>query len=166
RAEEFVEDESESERDLDVTAGSAEDVAGCDVISTTTPSRQPVLERGWIDDGTHINAMGADAEGKQELDPQILKDAKVVVDDWEQCKHSGEVNVPVSEGAIDRSDVHAEIGEVVAGEAPGREGDEITVFDSTGLAIQDVAASRIVYERGKKEDVGTPFSLVGTDTDS
>jgi len=145
----------------EVVGGSTRDAAGCDVISTLTPSREPVVKGEWVKDGAHINAMGADAAGKQELDPAILRDGTVVVDDTEQCVHSGEINTVVSRGEFDEDDVYATLGEVVAGEKPSPP-DGITVFDSTGLAIQDVAAARIVNARGRERDEGTPFELVGT----
>ena len=69
----------------------------------------------WIEDGTHINAIGADAPGKEELDPAILKRSKVLIDDWDQAWHSGEINVPVSKGLIHRDDIYGELGEIVAG---------------------------------------------------
>jgi len=156
----FVADHSDA--NFDVVGGSAREAAGCDVVSTLTPSREPILRREWVRDGAHINAMGADAEGKQELDPALVHDALVVVDDWAQCSHSGEINTVVSRGEFDEDDVYATLGEVVMGEAPEREDGDITVFDSTGLAIQDVAAARLVNSRGRERDEGTPFGLVGT----
>jgi alanine dehydrogenase len=158
--ERFVADHSDAP--YEVVGGPTREAAGCDVVSTLTPSREPIVKREWVNDGAHMNAMGADAEGKQELDPDILRDARVVVDDTEQCVHSGEINVPVSEGEFGEDDVYATLGEVVAGEKQLPEDDEITVFDSTGLAIQDVAAARVVNERGRKKGVGKPFELVGT----
>lgn len=153
----------EQDRDVTVERGTAEEAAGCDVVSTTTPSREPVVERDWLRDGAHVNAMGADAAGKQELAPAILRDAVVAIDDWEQCRHSGEINVPLAAGAIEEDDVDAELGAVVAGEAPGRrDTDDVTVFDSTGLAIQDVAAARVCYERASDEDEGRAVELVDT----
>lgn len=132
-----------------VASGSPADAARCDVVSTLTPVRDPIVPRSAVDDGTHINAIGADAAGKQELDPAILRAARVVIDDVEQCRHSGEVNVPWSEGLIDEGSIHGTLGEVVSGRVSGREiSDEITVFDSTGLAIQDVAAAHVVYGDG------------------
>ena len=153
--------EQEADRADEVVEGTPEEVAGCDVISTTTPSTEPILQREWLDDGTHINAMGADAEGKQELDPRIVEDAAVVVDDWEQCSHSGEINVAVAEGRLAREDVHADLSEVVSRtcDAPT---DGLTVFDSTGLAIQDVATARLIYETAEEQGAGYAFDLVGT----
>ena len=136
-------------------AGTVEEAAGCDIVCTATPSRAPVVDRSWIRPGTHINAMGADAHGKQELDPQILVDALVVVDDVAQAQGSGEINVPLQTGQIAVDDLHANLGEIVAGLASGRTDErEITVFDSTGLAIQDVALARVVYETACEQGVG------------
>jgi len=123
-------------------------VRTADILTTVTPSRAPVVRAEWVRPGTHINAIGADAPGKQELDPAVLLSAKLVVDDWEQASHGGEINVAVSRGLLTRDDVHANIGEVVTGRRPGREtDDEITVFDSTGLAVQDLACAAHVYRR-------------------
>jgi alanine dehydrogenase len=158
--ERFVEDHDDAP--FEVVGGTAEEAAGCDIISTLTPSREPVVRREWVRDGAHVNAMGADAAGKQELDAQTVLDARVVVDDWDQCSHSGEINTVVSRGEFGEGDVYATLGEVVSGDPPERNEDDVTVFDSTGLAIQDVAAARLVNERGRERDVGTPFDLVGT----
>ena len=111
-----------------------------DIVVTTTPSRTPVVRREWVSPGTHINAIGADAAGKQELDPAILTAAKVVVDDWAQASHSGEINVALAQGELTPEMIYGSLGEIVAGKKPGRETpEEITVFDSTGLIIQDLA---------------------------
>ncbi|MDZ7688421.1 MAG: ornithine cyclodeaminase family protein [Halobacteriales archaeon] len=158
--ERFVADHADAP--FEVVGGSTREAAACDVISTLTPSREPVVERDWVEDGAHINAMGADAEGKQELDPELVHDGRVVVDDWAQCSHSGEINTVVSRGEFVKDDVYATLGEIVTGEVPSPEDDEITVFDSTGLAIQDVATARLVNLRGREDGVGTPFELVGT----
>lgn len=132
-----------------------EAVRGVDILVTTTPSTKPIIRDEWIDEGVHINAIGADAPGKQELDPVILKRAKIVVDDLEQACHSGEVNVPLSKGIISKEDIYAELGELVAGLKPGRtSNEEITVFDSTGLAIQDIATAWLVYREAIKRGLG------------
>lgn len=143
---------------VDAEVVSIERACRCDVLTTTTPSRAPIVMAEWIQDGTHINAIGADAPGKQELDPEILRRAKVVVDDYDQAIHSGEVNVPISRGVLAEEDIYASIGEIVAGLKPGRESDsEITVFDSTGLAIQDIATATLVYERAVELGKGVRF---------
>ncbi|MEM2233631.1 MAG: alanine dehydrogenase [Nitrososphaerota archaeon] len=135
-------------------------VRGVDVVCTTTPSRSPIVMRDWISPGTHINAIGADAPGKQELDPAILKSATIFVDDLEQASHSGEINVPLRQGIISLSDVRGEIGEVVAGKKPGRTSDaEITVYDSTGLSILDVATGELVLRKAEREGVGLWLDL-------
>ncbi|MEF8780721.1 MAG: ornithine cyclodeaminase family protein [Haloferacaceae archaeon] len=147
---------------FDVRGGSVSEAASCDVLSTVTPVRDPIVSPADLGEHTHVNAMGADAEGKQEHESEILQDAKLVIDDYEQCVHSGEVNVPWSEGLLGDDDIHGEIGEIVVGEKPGRtDADGVTLFDSTGLAIQDVATARIVYEHADENDNGTPFDLLG-----
>jgi alanine dehydrogenase len=104
--------------------------------------------------------MGADAEGKHELADRILLDAKLVIDDYEQCTHSGEVNVPWRQGVLDDDDLHGEIGEIVTGEKAGRtDADGLTVFDSTGLAIQDVATAHEVFAHADDNENGYPFDL-------
>jgi alanine dehydrogenase len=146
-----------------VSASSVKEaVEGADIIITTTPSRKPVVMSEWISDGVHFNCIGADAPGKQELDPMILKRAsKIVVDDVEQAIHSGEINVPLSEGIIGASSIYGELGEIIAGMKKGRENDgEITIFSSTGLAIQDAAVANIVYENALKRGAGTRIRLV------
>ncbi|MDD5617237.1 MAG: alanine dehydrogenase [Candidatus Methanoperedens sp.] len=134
---------------------SIREVCDCDILVTTTPSREPIVKNEWIADGTHINAIGADAAGKEELDPAILKRARVVVDDIPQASHSGEVNVPISKKLISVKDICAELGEVITGKKKGRTGDsDITVFDSTGLAIQDVATADMVYRKAVEKKIG------------
>ena len=126
-----------------------------DIVVTTTPVRKPIVESEWIRDGTHINAIGADAKGKEELKPQLLKRAKIVVDDWQQASHSGEINVPLSKGIITKKNIYATLGEVLIGKKKGRVSQkEITIFDSTGLAIQDMAVANLVYKRALKNKLG------------
>jgi alanine dehydrogenase len=130
-------------------------VRGADIVVTTTPSRVPIVSNDWISQGMHINCIGADAPGKQELDPAILKRAKIIVDDWEQAFHSGEINVPLTEGIIKQEDVWGEIGEIVAGLKKGRESaDEVTVFTATGLAIEDAVTANIAYRKALTQRVG------------
>lgn len=144
------------------TVGDVADASGCDIVCTATPSRTPIVRHEWVKPGTHINAVGADAHGKQELESSLMTAAKVVIDDWQQACESGEVNVPLHEGSLARDDIHAALGEIVAGLAPGREtDDEITVFDSTGLAVQDVALARLVYEQARAAEVGLEVDFLG-----
>ena len=140
----------------------ARDACQCDILVTTTPSRMPVVKEAWIFPGTHINAIGADARGKQELESTLTGKAKVYVDDPAQAVHSGEVNVPLSQGLLRQDDIFAGIGEVLAGKKPGRENDsEITIFDSTGLGIQDVAAGFAVYKKALATGRGIRLSTGG-----
>jgi alanine dehydrogenase len=113
-----------------------------------------------VNPGTHINAIGADAKGKEELDPSLLKRAKIVVDDYEQATHSGEVNVPISQGIISTEDIYAELGEITIGDIEGRTSEEeITIFDSTGLAIQDTITAYIVFKKIQAQKLGTMIDL-------
>ena len=138
-----------------VVENEAEAVREADIVVTTTPSKKPLVFDSWVSEGTHFNCIGADAPLKEELDPAILKRAKIVVDDWEQASHSGEINVPVSKGILSEKDVWAELGDIVAGTKPARTSkEEITVFDSTGLAIQDAATVEVVYKKAVSRKTG------------
>ncbi len=136
-------------------ATAEEAVRGSDVVVTITPARAPIVRSEWVVKGMHINAIGADALGKEELEAGMLSRAKIVIDDWEQASHSGEINVPLSKKIITRANIYAEIGEIVAGDKPGRVSeDEITVFDSTGMAIQDVITAWHAYEVAEEKGIG------------
>ena len=135
---------------------SIEQACDCDLLVTTTPSRSPVVKSEWIHEGTHINAIGADAPGKEELDPQILKRSTVFVDDLSQAVHSGEINVPIARGDFNPQDIAGTLGEVVIGKRRRQTPNEITVFDSTGLAIQDLAIAKIAMQHGRSIDLPFP----------
>jgi alanine dehydrogenase len=136
-------------------------VLKADIIVTATPSKSPILMDEWINLGTHINAMGADAEGKQELDPKILKRSKIVVDNRDQSIRIGELNIPFSKGIILKEDIYADIGEIVAGKKSGRTSEtDITVFDSSGLPIQDVAVAKRIYDYASKKAIGRKIKLM------
>ncbi|MDD1687640.1 ornithine cyclodeaminase family protein [Methanoregula sp.] len=137
-------------------AAPVEKACDCDVLVTTTPSRVPIIRDDWIHEGTHINAIGADAPGKEELDPAILQRAQVFVDDPAQAVHSGEINVPISKGLYRESDIEGTLGEVVIGKKKRRDAEAITVFDSTGLAIQDLAIAKIAMQHGRKIELPFP----------
>jgi len=148
---------------LGIHAEAADGASACrnaDVLVTTTPVRQPIVKNEWIHEGMHINAIGADAPGKEELEPEILKRARIVIDDWEQASHSGEINVPVSKKMITKRNIAAELGEIVAGKKKGRKSDsDITVFDSTGLGIQDIVTATIVLEKARAQNKGLRVKL-------
>ena len=157
---------------FEVRAGTPAAAAGCDILSTLTPVREPLIHRDAVEPGTHINAIGADAPGKRELSTDLLEAATIIIDDYEQCTHSGEINVPWSEGRLDDSDLYAELGDLVLGTVPLPDAtSEITVFDSTGLAIQDIATAHVIYEAvldgDASGDIGTgkPFDFFDVESD-
>lgn len=132
-----------------------EAVAGRDIVVTTTASTTPLVEADWIGPGTHINAIGADAAGKQELDPAILTKARIFVDDWAQAQHSGEINLALQQGLLSRKNIQGSLGEVVAGKIPGRQTpQDITLFDSTGLVIQDLVLGQAVFQLAWEKGLG------------
>jgi alanine dehydrogenase len=135
---------------FDIQATSLEEAVAADILCTLTPARCPVVRCEWVKPGTHINAVGADGPGKQELDPLILKEAMVVVDNMEQAINGGEINVPLKSGLYDVGQVYGTLDEIVVGKKPGRKDEGmITVFDSTGLAIEDIAVASLVYIKAK-----------------
>jgi ornithine cyclodeaminase/alanine dehydrogenase-like protein (mu-crystallin family) len=118
------------------------------VIVTCTPSHEPLLDIDHVRPGTFLAGVGADNEEKHELAPSLLASATVVVDVLAQCERMGDLHHAIAAGVMTRDDVHAELGAVLVGHAPGRRSsDEVIVFDSTGMALQDVAAAAVVYER-------------------
>jgi alanine dehydrogenase len=138
-------------------------VRGADVVVTVTPARGPLVMNEWIARGTHIAAVGADKAGDQELDPRIVQRARIFVDDIRQCRTDGEINVPLREGLIGEKDIAGEIGEVITGRKPGRTSDEeITLFDSTGIALQDSATVPLEYERALAAGVGIEKKMIST----
>ena len=136
-------------------------VTDADVIVTGTHARSWLVDDAWVKPGAHIAALGADLKGEQELDPRILQRGRVFVDDIRQCREDGEINVALSDGAIAEDDVAGEIGKVIAGELEGRQSDEqVTVFDSTGIALQDSATVPLEYERAVAAGVGVEKKMI------
>lgn len=133
-------------------------VRASDVVVTCTPARGSLFGVEDVRPGTFLAAVGADSHGKQELDPRILARAKVVVDSLDQCAEIGELQHALAAGLLSREDVHAELAEVLDDRKPGRtSADEITVFDSTGTALEDVAAAAAVYEKAVAAGRGVRF---------
>ncbi len=127
---------------------------------TCTPSRAPFLLRDHVAPGTFVAAVGADSADKQELDPRLMAEAVVVVDVLDQCAAIGDLHHALEAGVLTRESVHAELADVVTGRKPGRRSDqEITVFDSTGTALEDVAAAVVVYERALAAGRGLAVDL-------
>jgi len=142
---------------------SIQEAVASDIVCTLTPSRSPIIKKAWITPGTHINAIGADAPGKQELDPSILKEAVVIVDDIKQASSSGEINVPIQKGIYSVGEVYGTLAEVVAGKKKGRaHNNDVTVFDSTGIAVEDIAVAKLLFEKAQQRGGYPSIDLVGT----
>jgi alanine dehydrogenase len=145
---------------ITATADLAPALSESDVCVTCTPARTPFLKREFLRPGTFVAAVGADSPEKQELDPAILASSKVVVDVLDQCERIGELHHAIEEKLMSRDSVHAELGQVIAGRRSGRTSDsETIVFDSTGTALQDVAAAALVYEKAVRVGAGTNLAL-------
>lgn len=142
-------------------AHSPQEACSCaDVIITATSSFQPIVLNDWIRPGTHINAIGTDTRGKQELDPDIFKRASVVVDNIAQCCYLGECQHAFDAGIISTDSIRGEIGEVINKTKQGRTtSEEITVFDTTGVAIQDLATAGYVLKEAMRKGVGIKVKL-------
>lgn len=157
-------DEAESyaadmSRMLQIEVKPAVDLAGAlgqsDVCVTCTPSRKPFLRRAWIPPGMFIAAVGADSPDKQELDADVVATSKMVADLKEQAIAVGETHHAIEAGLMRPEQVYAELGEIITGKMPGRaSADEVIVFDSTGTALQDVAAAVAVYQQALQRHVG------------
>jgi alanine dehydrogenase len=143
-------------------ARSREDALAADVVVTVTPGREVLFPLGSLRAGQHVSLMGADGPGKAEIAPQELARVRVFCDDWEQASHNGDLVHAVEAGHLSRLEV-TELGAVLAGDAPGRQNEgDITAFDSTGLAIQDLAITLAVDERYRDDPDGAAFDSVST----
>ena len=135
-------------------------IAAADIVITSTTAQRYFVTRGMVRPGTFVAGIGADNENKQELDPALLAHSKVVTDITAQCRAIGDLHHAIEAGAMSSASVHAELGEIVAGLKSGRTSDdEIIVFDSTGTALQDVAAAVAVYRRALGHAEGAFFSF-------
>lgn len=133
-------------------------VRGSDVILTATPSYEPMIQPDWVSPGTHFSCIGADMSGKQEISSEIFRKALVFGDDASQCFSVGECEKPYQDGVISR--LHAEIGEVILKKAQGRASEaDITVFDSTGIALQDLASAAVILDAAKSQNIGSAIEL-------
>ncbi|MGA9762934.1 MAG: ornithine cyclodeaminase family protein [Gaiellaceae bacterium] len=135
-------------------AGDIAQALASDIVASVTPGHEIIFAEGSLQPGQHVSLMGADGPGKCEIDPRELARTHVFCDDWTQASHAGELQHPVREGLLEQAQV-TQLGDVLAGLAPGRaRSEEITTFDSTGLAIQDLALALAVLERlGELQDV-------------
>ena len=148
---------------LDVQlADSAEElVRESDVVTLITSATEPIVEAGWWKPGTHINAIGSHAVGVRELDSGTIIKSKVICDQIQAClNEAGDIQIPIEEGVFSPNDIYGSIGEVVNQKIPGRESDdEITLFKSVGLAVQDIACASLVYEQAVAQGVGLEFDF-------
>ncbi|MBU1749539.1 MAG: ornithine cyclodeaminase family protein [Chloroflexi bacterium] len=136
-------------------------VEGCDVIATATSARDPIFDGNWVAPGTHINGIGSHAPDMRELDTAIIQKARVIVDlRAAALAEAGDLIIPIQEGAITADHIAGELGEVIAGRIPGRTSpDEITIFKSEGLAIQDVSVATKVYQLARARSIGQEISI-------
>jgi alanine dehydrogenase len=142
---------------------SVKEAVSSDIVCTLTPSHSPIIKKGWITPGTHINAVGADAVGKEELDPSILKEAIVVVDDLRQASAGGEINVPIRRGLYSINEVYGTLSELVVGDKKVRKDNYlVSVFDSTGVAIEDLAVAKLLFEKAQQISGYPSIDLIET----
>ncbi len=145
-----------------VRAASADQILEeADIICTASSSPTPIFDGSKVREGTHINGVGSHTPKARELDTAIIKRSKIIADSYDAClNEAGDIMIPIQEGAIDKSHLSAELGEVITGKKPGRtDVREITLFKSNGLAIQDVAAAKLVYDKAVQADIGTSVEL-------
>lgn len=137
-----------------------EAVSNSDIIITATPSRVPLIKKEWVKPGTHISCIGSDMEGKQEIDENLFKNSIVVVDDINQAISVGETEIPIKKGILTPEDIYSEMGAIIKGTKVGRTSDEdITIFDSTGIAIQDLITSKLALDIANEKQLGITIDL-------
>ena len=145
---------------VETTSDLGEAMKRSDICVTCTPSTQFFLKQDYVQPGTFLAAVGADSETKQELEPTLLAQHKTVVDILDQCASIGELHHAIASDLMSKQNVHAELGEVVAGIKPGRtSSDEIIIFDSTGMALQDVIAASTLYKKAVDKGIGRTLDL-------
>lgn len=140
-----------------------ETVTGSDLVVTATTAREPVFSGDWLEEGAHVSGIGANTPAKRELDGATFRRSKIVVDFKEQAlEEAGDLREALKTGAITAADLHAELGEIITGIKPGRSNDqEITLFKSVGVAVEDIGAAAYVFEQARAKGLGTPMTLDG-----
>lgn len=138
-----------------------EDATGkSDIIITVTPSKKPIIMKEWVKPGTHFSCIGADMSGKEEIDPEIFRGARIFGDDIPQCINVGETEIPMASGVISRENIAGEIGDIISGKTAGRENNEqITIFDATGIALLDLATAKLALDEAKKVSAGSTVNI-------
>ena len=149
--------------EIEVTASAKEAVEGADLICTTTPAKEPVLKGEWLAPGTHINAVGSSVSFTRELDTEAVVRSRLFVDRRESTlNEAGDFLFPKKEGAIGDDHILGEIGEILVGQIEGRtSAEEITLFKSLGLAIEDLASAHYIYHKAKEKGIGTFVEIGG-----
>jgi alanine dehydrogenase len=164
RARAFAERESQARGlRIEVVSTAEEAVGDADIVCTTTSAREPVLRGEWLAPGTHVNAVGFSGREGREVDTEVITRARLYVDRRESAvNEKGDVVIPLEEGAINEDHIVGELGEVLTGSAPGRSSpEEITLFESAGLAVEDLASAHHLYEKAKEKGIGTRVELGG-----
>lgn len=154
----FVKDFSYKKEGIDyIPVENLEGAVGIsDIIVTATPSRKPIIMKEWVKKGTHFSCMGSDMEGKQEIDSEILKLSKLVTDDINQSVTVGEFEIGIKYNVITKEDILCEIGDVLIGKYSIRNSaDDITVYDSTGIGLQDIAVGYLAINKAKQLSIST-----------
>lgn len=159
--EKFIKEMSEKLNIEVVKAAHSNDILQADIICAATSSSTPIFDGKLVREGTHINGIGSHTPNARELDTEIVKRSKFVGDSREACfKEAGDIIIPVNEGSISESHFYAELGELITGKKAGRINDnEITIFKSNGLAIQDVATAKLVFERAVNAGIGMKVEI-------
>ena len=146
---------------VDLAQSGKDLVRGVDVLSLATTATTPIIDADWVQPGLHINGIGSHAVGVREIDTATMVRSKLVCDNVDAClAEAGDVQIPIEEGAMTAADIYGEIGELITGAKPGRESDEeVTIFKSVGLSIQDISAAHYVYQRALEEGAGMEFAF-------
>ncbi|OPL08273.1 MAG: hypothetical protein AVO33_01100 [delta proteobacterium ML8_F1] len=135
-------------------------VKNAQIIITATPAREAMIKKEWVQPGTHFSCIGADMPGKEEIDPRIFENARVFVDDLQQCMNIGEIEIPIKTGFLKSESIVGEIGDVINQSAVGRtNNDEITVFDATGTALLDLMTAQLAFRIAGEYGLGTDVIL-------
>lgn len=143
------------------TQSAEEAIRDADVVCTTTTAADPIVSRAWLEPGTHVNAVGSCFPNTRELDSATVVSASLFVDRRESAlAEAGDIVIPISEGLIGPEHIRAELGDVLAGLHPGREGDaELTVFESLGIAVEDLAAAEVAVRRARELGIGSDVAF-------
>jgi ornithine cyclodeaminase/alanine dehydrogenase-like protein (mu-crystallin family) len=146
---------------IEVATSPEEVVRDAHLLVTATTAKEPILKPQWLKPGVHINAVGSHRPDRREIDGATLARAKIVVDSREAIMaECGDILLAVKEGSITTQNIHGEIGEVLAGTKPGRKStDELTLYKSVGIAIQDVATANLVYRKALERNIGTTVEI-------